>query len=319
MNKLSRIILAYGFPIVLLLLVIIMSFVTDRFLTFSNIFGILHSAVPLLILGCGIAFVIMMAELDLSIGSLAFLCAAISSVLIERYEVSQVIALPLILIIGAVAGLINGLVIIKLKVSSIIATMGAMFIFRGLALMITGSQVVPLPSNLSTFGNFRVGPIFLDIIIGGTILFLVYLLHQWTGFGRRIMAIGNSHAIAAKVGIKVDWYIITAFILSGVFAALASFFSMAQLGSVSLTMGVGWEFSAIGALVIGGISLFGGEGSIIPGLLLGGITLILFENALNHLGASPFLYPFVRGGLIFIAMYADSLKRKLRPEIQSMA
>ena len=86
---------------------------------------------------------------------------------------------------------------------------------------------------------------------------------------------------------------------------------MLQLGAVTLHMGRGLEFTAIAAIVIGGISLFGGRGSIIPGVLLGVITLAIIENGLIHLGASPYAYPFVRGGIIFIAMYADSLKSRV--------
>ena len=94
---------------------------------------------------------------------------------------------------------------------------------------------------------------------------------------------------------------------------------MFQVGQVSPTMGSGYEFSAIAMLVIGGISLFGGEGTIIPGIILGGVTLTVIESGLNFIGASPYAYPFVRGGIIFVAMFADSLKSLVKPKVKVIA
>ncbi len=317
MKKLNTILLSYGFPIILAMLVIVVSMATDQFFSFSNILGIIHSAVPLMIVCCGLALVIMMGKIDLSVGSTAFLSTAISAVMIVRFNVPQILALPAILLVGAAAGAITGLIVVYLRINPLIASMGTMFIYRGIALQVVRSRVISLPDNIRNFGNLRIGPVYVDILIGLVILVLVYLLHQWSWFGRHVVAIGNSEETARKVGIKTNKVTLLAFILSGFFASLGGLFSICQLGSVTLHMGSGMEFTAIGALVIGGISLFGGEGKILPGVFLGGITLILIENSLNHLGASPYLYPFVRGGVIFIAMYADSLKQKLQPELQT--
>jgi ribose/xylose/arabinose/galactoside ABC-type transport system permease subunit len=106
------------------------------------------------------------------------------------------------------------------------------------------------------------------------------------------------------------------FVLSGLLASIGGILTMIQVGQVSPTMGSGYEFSAIAMLVIGGVSLFGGEGSIIPGIILGGVTLTVIETGLNFVGANPYLYPFVRGGIIFIAMFADSLKTLVRPKVK---
>jgi len=317
MKKLNRILLSYGFVIILALLVIIVSIATKQFFTFSNILGIIHSAIPLITVCCGLALVIIMGKIDLSVGSAAFLSSAVCAVMIARFNISQILAIPAALMIGTIAGTLTGLIVVYLRLNPLIASMGTMFIYRGIALQVVRSRVISLPDNIRNFGNFRIGPIYIDILIGLAILFLVNILHRWTRFGRHVVAIGNSEETARKVGIKTRRMTLLVFVLSGFFASMGGLFSISQLGAVTLHMGSGMEFTAIGALVIGGISLFGGEGRILPGIFLGSITLLLIENALNHLGASPYLYPFVRGGIIFIAMYADSLKQNLQMVFQA--
>jgi ribose/xylose/arabinose/galactoside ABC-type transport system permease subunit len=183
-----------------------------------------------------------------------------------------------------------------------------MFVFRGIALQITRQRVVTLPYELRILGHVSIGPFFIDILIALGIVFFVHIVKTKTRFGRYITAIGGNAEVVQRMGVRVGRISFIIFILSGFFASISGIFSMLQLGSVTLHMGLGLEFTAIAAIVIGGISLFGGKGSIVPGLLLGVYTLAVIENGLNHIGASPYVYPFVRGGLIFIAMYADSLK-----------
>jgi ribose/xylose/arabinose/galactoside ABC-type transport system permease subunit len=158
----------------------------------------------------------------------------------------------------------------------------------------------------------RIGPVYIDAIIALLFIYLVYVLHTKTSFGRNVMAIGNDVNAAQTVGINTNKVLFTTFVLSGLFASVGGFFNAMQLGGVTLHMGQGLEFSAIAMIVVGGISLFGGEGSIFPGFLLGVFTLNLIENGLNHMGASPYAYPFFRGGVIFVAMFADTLKARVR-------
>ena len=127
------------------------------------------------------------------------------------------------------------------------------------------------------------------------------------------MALGNGAETAARLGVRVKSISLGTFIISGLCAGIGGLFAIFQMGAVTLQMGMGLEFTAIAAIVIGGISLFGGEGTIFPNYILGILTLGIIENGLNHLGASPYVYPFMRGGIILLAMYADSLKRSAKP------
>lgn len=302
----------YGFPLTMGVVLVLLSLFTDSFLTLRNIMGLLHASAPMVITASGLAMVVMTGKLDISIGSITFLTSTVMAVLVVRVGVSPIVAIPIVLVSGAICGAITGLLVTKLEVNPLIASMGMLFAVRGVALRMTEGRVISLPDSFRAFGNARVGPVYLDVIVALVFIVLVHLLHTRTTYGRHIMALGNDEETAEKLGVRTKKVILTAFIVSGLFASLGGLFTTMQLGAVTLHMGQGLEFTAIAMIVVGGISLFGGEGSMMPGFVLGVITLNLIENGLNHLGASPYAYPFVRGGIIFAAMYADTLKHRVR-------
>lgn len=231
-------------------------------------------------------------------------------------HVSPAIALLVILVAGITFGALNGFIIVILNVNSFITTLGMMFALRGLALQVTKGRIISMPDVLNNIGKIKIGPIYLNILISLAFLLLIHTIHIRTRFGRYIIAIGSEAEVANQMGIRVKRITFTTFVLSGLFASISGIVSMIQLGGVTSYTGIGLEFTGIAAIVIGGISLFGAEGHIIPGLLLGVYILAMIENGLNLAGASPYIYPFIRGGIIFIAMHADSLrsKSKMRQE-----
>lgn len=123
------------------------------------------------------------------------------------------------------------------------------------------------------------------------------------------MAIGNDEETARKVGISVGKTTFLTFVLSGTLAGLGGALAMVQIGQVNGFLGAGLEFTAVAVVVIGGISLYGGSGSVFPGVLLGAVTLEVVRNGLNQIGADPYLYKIITGLVIFVAIYAFSLKR----------
>ncbi len=302
-----------GFLIIILSVVVFFSFSRKSFMTVDNMMGLLHASAPMAVLAVGLVLVVLTGKLDISIGSVAFFSSASGSVLMFRYGVSPFLALPLILGIGSLCGLINGLVCNYLRVNPLITTMGAMFVYRGLALQLTKSRNIAVSEAMHIFGNFRIGPIFTDILLAAAILLFFHVLLVKFPFGRMVMALGNNSDIAEKLGIRTRAVSIATFTLSGLCAGMGGILMISQIGSVTTLMGTGAEFSAIAAIVIGGISLFGGEGTVFPDFAVGVLSLALIENGLNHMGASPYMYPFVRGGIILMAMYADSLKRSVSP------
>lgn len=300
--------LSYGFIVTLVAMIVLFSAVAPSFFTFKNAIFILHAAAPTMILATGVAFVLMTGKIDISIGSTAYLSAGVGVMLMTRAHMSPVPAVLIIFAMGAILGAINGFVVVVLRVNPLITTLGTFFTFRGLALQITNSLTISIPAGLSNFGSIRLGPVFLDILIAAVVLGAYQLIHTKSVFGRHVMAVGNGGDVAQKVGVPVDRTSFLTFVLAGLMASIGGVLTMSQVGSISPSLGQGYEFTAIALLVIGGVSLFGGEGTIVPGILLGALTLTIIQSGLNFIGASPFVYPLVRGGIIFIAMYADSLK-----------
>jgi ribose/xylose/arabinose/galactoside ABC-type transport system permease subunit len=307
---------SYGFLIVLVVVVIYFSVAAPHFFSLTTLISVLHIAAPMLVLASGIAFVIMTAKLDISVGSTVFLASAVGAILISRMHVPFLAAIPIILAVGFLAGAINGFTVVFLRVNPLIATLGTMMALRGIALQLTNSMVISLPQNLRSLGGTRVGGVYIDILFAFVVLAVMQFVHARTPFGRQVLALGNSPEIAERLGVKIKAVDFWAYVLCGVMAALAGIMLMLQLGAVSPDAGTGYEFSAIAMAVIGGVSLFGGEGTIIPGIILGGFTLTVIQAGLNYVGASVYVYPFVRGGIIFIAMFADALKSKVKVRVK---
>lgn len=308
----------YGFLIVLLFVIIYFSVASPNFFSLTSAISVLHTAAPLFVIASGLAFVIMTARIDISVGSIAFLSSAIGALMLSRLDIPVSLAFLIVVVMGAVMGALNGFIVVGLKVNPMIATLGTQMAFRGIGLQLTNSMVVGLPDSIRQVGNTKIGPVYLDILISLAVLVVMWLIHTRTKFGRQVMAIGNGTAVAEKLGVKVKRVSFMAFVVSGLMAGLGAILMSLQIGAVTPTSGTGYEFNAIAMLVIGGVSLFGGEGSILPGILIGGITLSVIETGLNYVGASVYVYPFVRGGIIFLAMFADALKTRVKPRVKMM-
>ena len=298
-----------GFPLILMALVGGFAMASPGFLSVANIVGLFHAMAPIMVIASGMAIVVMMGKLDISVGSVAFVAMAVTAVLIEAGWPTAV-ALGAGLAIGPLLGAVNGFVVTVLKVNPLIATLGSMIAFRGFALQITNSQVKVLPDAVRGFGNLTLGPVFVDILIAFAILFLVHRIHKDTAFGRNATAIGNDETTARRLGIPVDRTVFAGFVLAGGLAAVGGAFAAAQVGSVTTFLGRGLEFTAVAVVVVGGISLFGGRGSIFWGVLLGTLTFEVIRTGLNHVGANPYLYELIGGAVIFVAMYVAALDNR---------
>ena len=311
-NGLSTIALDHGFQIILLVLVLGFTLAAPGFLLPGNIFGMLHSMAPITIIAAGMALIVMLGKLDISLGSIALASASVAALAMRNFglDAHPELAFLLALVVGAVLGSVNGFVVCVLKVNPLIATLGTMIAFRGIALQVTDSQVIVLPDAVRGFGNWTLGPVFLDTLIAGALLLAVNLLHRETPFGRTVTAIGNDETTAARVGLPTGRTVFACFVLSGLLAATGGFLAAAQTGSVTTFLGRGVEFVAVAVVVVGGISLFGGRGNIFSGVLLGAATFEIIRSGLNYVGANPYSYQLIGGVIIYVAMYASSLKER---------
>ncbi len=305
----------YGFLLIILAVVVFFSLSAPHFLAFANINSLFHAASPMIVIAVGMAFIVFTGKLDISLGSIAYLSTCIGAIMMKDLGVAPSTAFMTVILMGAVLGSINGFIVVFFKVNPLITTLGTLTAFRGMGLILTQSYEIRMPQVVRAFGTARFAGIFVDIWLVFLILVLLHLVHKHTVYGRQVTALGNGEDICRRLGIRVEMITFLTFVLAGILASVGGIISMAQIGVSTTFLGKGMEFTAIAAIVLGGVSLFGGEGKILPGVLIGVFTLELIRNGLNHLGANPYLYEFVNGGIIFIAMSADALKSRLHSQV----
>jgi ribose/xylose/arabinose/galactoside ABC-type transport system permease subunit len=271
----------------------------------------------MMVIAAGLTLVIITGNLDISVGSVVFLSASLGILLVRDFGLHPIIGILAIMIVGAIIGAINGFIIVKLGINPLITTLGMMILLRGIALHVTRASEVYLPESLRIIGQAKIGPIYYQTIAAVIILIIGQVILTKTSFGRQICAIGTDEKAAQSLGIKVNKIKFLVFVISALSASLGGILSITQMGAITSYLGKGMEFFAIAIVVIGGTSLFGGEGSLIPGTLFGALTLTMIENGMNLVGLSVFLYPFVRGLIIFLAMFADSFRYRTQDRLKT--
>jgi ribose transport system permease protein len=263
------------------------------------------------IVSIGVAVVILTAGIDLSVGGIAVFATIIGAILI-RDGLFWPFGMLLILLFGAFWGFINGISVAKFKMNPFITTLAIMNITKGIAIVLSkGYTIYGFPKVISFFGQGKIlyfptaGFIFIFITI------LVSIILNNTRFGWNIYNVGGNSRSSLLSGINVDLHIISAYIISGITAALGGIILMARLLAVHVNMVTNLELDAISAVVIGGVSLFGGEGNI-SGVFIGVLIIGIISNGLNLVGVSPYWQQVVKGVIIFIAVYLDVQKKKIK-------
>ncbi len=291
----------YGLLISFLLLCLVLSLLSDRFLTVGNLTNVLRQSTINLIIAVGMTYVILTAGIDLSVGAVLALSTVVTADLLQR-GVPMVPTVLLGLTLGGVLGMASGLLISRVKVPPFVATLGMMTVARGLALTYTqGRPITGMPDAFRFIGTGYLGPIPMPIIVAGVTFLAGYLLLTRTRMGMNIYALGNNPVAAHYTGIATNNYITFVYVLAGSLAALAGMILVARLDSAQPTAGISFEFDAIAAVVVGGTSFAGGEGSLL-GTLLGVLVISVLSNGLNLLNVSSFYQPVVTGVVIALAL-----------------
>ena len=291
----------FGLVLSFLLLCIALSLLSDRFLTLSNAVNVLRQSTINGIIAVGMTYVILTAGIDLSAGAVLALCTLVTADLLQKG-----LPVPLAVIaglgLGAGLGLVNGLIITKARVPPFVATLGMMTVARGLALTYTqGRPITGLPEGFRFMGTGSLGPIPMPIVIAGLTFLVGYVLLTRTRVGEYIFALGNNPVAARYAGIATDRFIAFVYAVAGLLAALAGMILVARLNSAQPTAGLGYEFDAIAAVVVGGTSFAGGEGGL-GGTLLGALVIAVLSNGLNLLNVSSFYQPVITGVVIALAL-----------------
>lgn len=285
-------------------IVIVLSFISEDFLTITNIFNVLRQISINALLAFGMTFVILTGGIDLSVGSILALSGALSAGMIAG-GTDPILAVLAGLAAGTLMGAANGLLVAKGRVAPFIATLATMTIYRGLTLVYTEGR--PISFSNDAFSLLGKG-YFLEIpvpVIWMLLSFLIlYYLLRNTTFGRHIYAVGGNEEAAVLSGIRTDRVKIRVYAISGLFASLAGIILTSRLSSAQPTAGVAYELDAIAAVVLGGTSLSGGRGWI-AGTLVGAMIIGVLDNGLNLLNVSSFYQQVVKGGVILLAVLLD--------------
>jgi ribose transport system permease protein len=298
----------FGIFIAFLLLVVVLSFLSNSFLTVSNLLNIARQVSINAIIAAGMTFVILTAGIDLSVGSVLAFSGAIIAGLLSTGQ-PLLVGISAGLLLGAVLGLVNGLIVTRGGVQPFIATLGMLTIGRGATLVYTdGRPITGLPDAFVWLGAGDVGRVPVPVIIMALVFLAAYVVLTQTVLGRYIYAIGGNEEAARLSGVNVTLYKTLAYVLSGVLAATSGIILTARLNSAQPTAGGGYELDAIAAVVLGGTTLAGGEGSI-TGTLLGAFIIGVLNNGLNLLNVSSFYQQVVKGVVILLAVLLD---RRLR-------
>lgn len=295
----------------LALLFVALMIASEHFLEVENLKAIARQTAVINIMALGMTLVIVSGGIDLSVGSILGLAGVLGALAMER-GAGVAAGIGTGMMAGLACGFANGLLVTRLKLNPFIVTLGTLGIFRGLALVISGGlpvHRVPKPFTFLSDGNLLYVPFVLWLLaICG---FAVHWLLERTRFGRYVFAIGSNTEAAWYSGVPVAFHTTMVYALCGLLSGLAAMVLAARTASGQPTAGEGYELNAIAAVVIGGGSLRGGEGSV-AGTLVGAFIMGLLANGSDLLGVSPYWQKVVIGAVIIAAVLVDELRKRRR-------
>jgi len=297
-----------GIVVVLAVFVAVTALVQHRFLNVSNIQFVLVDTTVFALLAVGETMVVLSRNVDLSIGSVVGLSAYLSTSLFGQHPgIPIVVAFLAGLGIGLACGVANGIMVAAGQVPSLVVTLATLYIIRGIVILIVGGKEVvasSLPGAFLQIPKATVGGIpVVAIVIAAVVGIAAYYLRTFRS-GRDLYAIGSNPPAARLAGIPVRRRVFTAFAVSGAIAGLAGVLWGAQYGTINSNAGTGYELQVVSAVVVGGVAIFGGSGSVI-GAALGALLLATISSALYVLGISPFWDQAIWGLLLIVAIAMD--------------
>jgi inositol transport system permease protein len=311
--------------IFLILLILIFSSLHPRFLHPLNIFNVMRQISITGLIALGMTFVIIVRGIDLSVGALIALCGLVGAViakggLVERFSVGVGTelanpwywALAGSVLIGLLAGTVNGVCITKLKVPAFVVTLGGLSAYRGTALLVSdGGPISGFNEAYRWIGQGKIGMVPIPVIIFLVFIVLCHIVLKYTVYGRYIYSVGGNPEAARLSGINIDLIIISTYIITGFFVGLAAFILSARLNSAEAVAGMGYELNVIAVVVVGGTSLFGGRGNIL-GTIIGAMLFGVLQNGLVLLNVSSYIQQIIIGIILILAVTFDKFSNSVR-------
>ncbi len=290
---------------------VFMTFGSPYFLTIPNLLAVMLGLSLEAIIAVAMVHLMVSGGFDMSVGSVVAFTGAVTAMML-RSGIPVPLAVLLGLVIGGGIGFFNGFIVAKVGINAFVTTLSSLSLFRGLTLIVTrGQNITGLPKSFKLIGQAKLFGVQTPIIIAVILLVLGDVLLRRSRFFRQSYYIGGNEQAARLSGIPVDRMKILAYTLTGLFAGISGIVMTARLGAASVTAGSGMELRVITAVIIGGASLNGGEGSIL-GAFLGTLLMAIITNALTLLGVDVYWQTFVIGATLLLAVLIDTLSKRNR-------
>jgi ribose/xylose/arabinose/galactoside ABC-type transport system permease subunit len=306
-----------GLAILIALVAFVVSFVDPAFLQVENLRDILVRSAPTAIVACGVMLVVVTGEIDISVGSLLGLLAAVMGILVSNDELHWPlwIGLPVTLVVGTGVGLVTGLLVTMGRVPSIIATLGLLSALRGVTMLVMGGKnIAGLPESLSAMTKYGLFGIPLSLWVAALVIVMTAIVIDLTPLGRQLFAVGSSSYSARMLGLSERRLKLIVFANVGFLTALATIVDVPRLPKIEAGIGVGFELLVVTCVVVGGVSISGGRGTI-WGVLLAVVLMTMVRPVLTYLDVGESGEKWtkaIQGGFIILAVVADSLQARGR-------
>lgn len=310
MDKMKRTgIFTYGILIFLIGLFIILSFSSPYFFTVTNLTTVLRQVAVVGIITVSMTMIILTGGIDLSVGSMLGLCAVVLAKLMVS-GVNMFLAIILTLIVGMILGMLNGFLVNEIKISPLISTLGTMTIFSGLTYMITGGKgIFGFPEQFSFIGQGYLLNVPVPIIILVAVYAFGFFVLNNTKYGRYLYGIGANEKASVLSGVDVKKVKYIAYLTSGLLSALAAVVTLSRVSSALPNLGVGLEFDVVTAVVLGGVSVNGGEGRL-QGVVIGLLIIAILSNGMVLLGVGNYFQAVIKGLVLLIAVGIDNISKR---------
>jgi rhamnose transport system permease protein len=303
-----------------LLVLIVAAIVTfgsfiDGYYSFRTFNRIASSVAIITVVGVGQTLVVLTRNIDLSVGSIVGFTAYFVGTLIANHNgINPLLAVAIAIAMGAALGVVNGVIVAWGRVPAVVVTLGTLAIYRGVLVDLSGAKSVltdSLPDwltglplvNLAPIGNLDIRPLFVLALV---IVVIFQFATTYLSFARRFYAIGSNPEAAQLVGLPMKGVVFLAFVICGALSGLAGFMFLVRFGNITVEAGRGLELSVVAAVVVGGVNIFGGSGTV-AGAMLGAVMIGTLEQSLFRLGISEFWLDAVLGLLILLAVASDAV------------
>jgi ribose transport system permease protein len=292
-----------------IVLIVILSFSAEGFLTSYNLFNLGRNIGIYIIIGLAQAVVLIIGDLNLSVGAIGGLSIITVGYFLVVLKTPSWVGVVAALFVGATCGFINGVLTAKGRINAFIVTLATLFIFNGIKLGITkGSPYVGIPQSFTIMGQGSIFNIPYVLIFMIVVLILIYIFFNYNVLGRRMLAVGDSRDAASFVGLNIDKHVILAHALSGFLAGLGGILYVSRIGSSQPQSGEDWLLISFAIAIIGGTSLSGGRITSF-GLFLGALIMVVINNALIMLKVNIYWESTVLGAIILLAVAIDLIRK----------